>query len=200
MPPAMARFWRLGFVALVVTVIVWERCNQPAELFASDFSVAIAPQQSGSAPVLMSVAQQSAVALLRATLPDAWHAATPGRGTLTVVETNPGIVITVFAAAGESAHEATRSGRKQAIQIYVAGDRGKLLSDAALTTTALHELGHVWCCYEGDASGGHWNALVDDGPALGVNRYGLMNAVVACCPNRFSDRELHALHLDPPRP
>jgi hypothetical protein len=198
MPPAVRRFWRLGFVALAVTFIVWDRCSLPPELSASGFTVAVTAAQRGSAPDLMSIAQEHAVGLLRNSLPTAWSAATRGRGGLTVVDASPGIVITVIAGAGTSIHEASR--RRQDIRLYVADERGQLLSDAALTTSALHELGHIWCCYDADASGGHWSSLVDDGPALGVNRFGLMSAVVGCCPNRFSDRELHALHLDAPAP
>jgi hypothetical protein len=196
--PTVRRFWRLGFVALVVTFIVWERCTRPPQLSAAGFTVAIACVQPAGAPTLLSIAQDSAVAFLRASLPAAWSAATRGRGRVTVVDANPGIVLTVIAGAGESQHLSTA--RIQAIQIYVADDRGRLLSDAALTTTALHELGHIWCCYDGDASGGHWSSLVDDGPALGVNRFGLMNNPVIGFPNRFSDRELHELQLDAPQP
>ena len=67
---------------------------------------------------------------------------------------------------------------------------------------ALHELGHIWCCFGPDAGpDAHWLQKIPDPLLQGVDQYGLMTHPVTClvkpgiesCPNRFSDRELRTM-------
>jgi len=85
--------------------------------------------------------------------------------------------------------------------LYVADRFGPVTTENAVAT-ALHELGHIWCCSGEGTVAGHW-AVKEETPELGgVDRFGLMNHPIECvrlpigvlsCPNRFSERELRAM-------
>jgi cell division protein FtsB len=89
-----------------------------------------------------------------------------------------------------------------AIFLFPADDGGILSADN-FVAVALHELGHIWCCFGPEASAdGHWAQAIADPLLQGVDRFGLMNHPVSCivfaagvesCPNRFSDRELRTM-------
>jgi hypothetical protein len=80
-------------------------------------------------------------------------------------------------------------------------DLGQVSTENSVAV-ALHELGHIWCCRGADAGpDGHWLKSIADPLLQGVDRFGLMTHPVTClvfpgfvtCPNRFSERELHAM-------
>ena len=171
-------------------------------LSAAGFTVAVvaAASESGNDDQVLVGAQTAAVTHLRAALPAAWSEATRGLGTLTIVAKDAGIVMKVVAASGTSIHRSLRN-KASDIVIFVA-DEGRPLGQQELTSTAVHELGHIWCCRGPEASDGHWTTPMDDGAEFGLNRYGLMNSPVGCntqrggsslCPTRFSGRELAAM-------
>lgn len=182
----------------VLALVAWYATSRPAPvLSATSFTVSVVAATESAADNGLLGAQTAAVAHLRAMLPTAWSEATRGLGTLTVVSDKPGIVMRVVAASGTSVHRSSRN-KASDIVIFVA-DGGRPLGQQELTSTAVHELGHIWCCRGPEASEGHWTAPMDDGVEFGLNRYGLMNSPVGCntqrdgsslCPIRFSGREL----------
>lgn len=149
--------------------------------------------------------RDSAVAKMKETLSTEWRSATRGLGGLRLVEGSADITLYVVAAKGTSVHRAAQDGSED-IVVHVSDKFGPQAVENVVAT-ALHELGHIWCCYgpgtypPGSEKQGHW--LVDErSPGLyGVDKYGLMTDPVTCvrfgaalsCPNRFSDREMTAL-------
>ena len=141
------------------------------------------------------------VAVLKRSLVSEWSAATRGLGTLDLVTAaTADMVVTILPGRGTSIHVTAGDG-SQAIFLYVSDASGVLTSDN-LVAVALHELGHIWCCYGADSSSdGHWATAVVDPLLQGVDRFGLMNHPVQClvfgsvesCPNRFSERELRTM-------
>jgi hypothetical protein len=159
----------------------------------------------------LSAARDRDVELLTRTLVSEWSAATRGLSTVELVTSAPAdIVLTVVTARTNS--YLTRSGAdgSMAIFLFPADDGGTLSADN-FVAVALHELGHIWCCFGPEASSdGHWAQAIADPLLQGVDRFGLMNHPVSCivfaagvesCPNRFSDRELRTMgftQLPPP--
>jgi len=155
--------------------------------------------------------RDATAAKMRATLAAQWKTATRGLGLVEVVERSADITIFVVAGRGTSVHRSSDDG-SQDIVVYVSDPRFGPETTENLVATALHELGHIWCC-RGDGSDGqgHWLEKVRDPGLYGVDKFGLMTDPVTCevfgtvvsCPNRFSDREMRALgfaSFPPPAP
>ncbi|TMC26101.1 MAG: hypothetical protein E6J27_13670 [Chloroflexi bacterium] len=145
--------------------------------------------------------RDAALAKMRATLATEWKKATRGLGALQIVDTSADISIFVVAARGTSVYRTSADGSND-IVVYVSDPKFGPETTDNLVATALHELGHIWCCSGPDAGpDGHWLQLVRDPGLYGVDKYGLMTHPVTCisfgallsCPNRFSDREMRAL-------
>ena len=152
------------------------------------------------------------VDLLTRTLVSEWTAATRGLSTVQLVTAAPAdIVLTVVTARTNSYLSRSSADGSMAIFLFPADDSGILSADN-FVAVALHELGHIWCCFGPDASAdGHWAQAIADPLLQGVDRFGLMNHPVSCivfaagvesCPNRFSDRELRTMGFTqiPPPP
>ena len=140
------------------------------------------------------------LARLNATLPDEWKLATRGLGSLSLVSASSDITIYVLPGKGVSVHELAPDG-SQRVLLYVVDDLGPVTAENGVAT-ALHELGHIWCCFgAGAGPDGHWLEKIADPLLQGVDRYGLMTHPVTClvgrgfesCPNRFSERELRTM-------
>ena len=170
-----------------------------------------APPQATFSPVPALVPLRDAsVTRMKSTLAAEWKNATRGLGGLQVVEHSADITIFVVAAHGTSVNR-KGSDRSEDVIVYVEGELGQKTVENAVAT-ALHELGHIWCCRGPDADeGGHWKVKLRDPGLYGVDKYGLMTDPVTCfpfgsilsCPNRFSDREMRALGFTtfpPPAP
>jgi hypothetical protein len=145
-------------------------------------------------------ARDASVARLNDTLVKEWSAATRGLGALKLVQSSADIVIYVVPGRSNSLHLTSPDG-SQRILIFMVDDLGPV-STANSVAVALHELGHIWCCRGEDAGpDGHWLKAIPDPLLQGVDRFGLMTHPVTClvfpgfvtCPNRFSERELHAM-------
>jgi hypothetical protein len=145
-------------------------------------------------------ARDAAVAKINGTLESEWRAATRDLGDVSLVKANSDIAIYVAPGKGTSIHSTAADGSKR-IVVYVVSDLGPVSAENAVAI-ALHELGHIWCCYGADAgSDGHWLERIPDPLLQGVDQYGLMTHPVTClvgpgfesCPNRFSDRELRTM-------
>lgn len=168
---------------------------------AANIAVAIVPDDTiVPAQPDLRPARDEAVHTLKQDLPAAWNHATRGLGILRVVEHGADVTIHLLAAKGTSVHVARRS-RTEAIRIYVE-DRHGVQGRQELVSTALHELGHIWCCRGPGTTDGHWIEAKGDEGLFGINRFGLMNAPVECktlaggttlCPYEFSDREMVVL-------
>ena len=145
-------------------------------------------------------ARDASVTRLNETLAKEWSAATRGLGTLKLVPSSADIVIYVVPGRSNSLHLTSPDG-SQRILLFMVDDLGPV-STANSIAVALHELGHIWCCRGADAGAdGHWLKSITDPLLQGVDRFGLMTHPVTClvfpgfvtCPNRFSERELHAM-------
>lgn len=140
---------------------------------------------------------------LAGALPDAWATATGGRGRL-VLRTDADIDVELDGDAGTSAlTQHKRDGKivSRTIAIHTL-DGGRRLSGAEVMATALHELGHIWCCYGPGTKDGHWA----DAPTA-FSSVGLMYSPMTCtvapdadpvCPSVFGDRELAEMRLTSP--
>ena len=146
--------------------------------------------------------RDSSIAKIKATLATEWKAATRGLGSLQVDDRSADITIFVIAARGTSVHRRNPADDSQDIVIYVSDSQLGMRSVENNVAVALHELGHIWCCYGPDANDtGHWTTKQASPGLYGVDKYGLMTDPVTCvsfgavlsCPNRFSDREMVAL-------
>ena len=151
----------------------------------------------------LSAVRDRDVDLLTRTLVSEWSAATRGLSAVELVTSAPAdIVLTVVTARTNSFLSRSSADGSMAIFMFP-GDDGGILSADNFVAVALHELGHIWCCFGPDASAdGHWAQAIADPLLQGVDRFGLMNHPVSCivfaagvesCPNRFSDRELRTM-------
>lgn len=133
-------------------------------------------------------------------LPNAWSAATGGRGKL-ALRTDADIDVELKGTSGTSALTQHKRGGKvvyRTIRVHTI-ENGRRLGLSELMSTTLHELGHIWCCYGPGATGGHWDA-----GSSNFSPVGLMIAPMYCqrasgddftCPNIFSERELTEMGL-----
>lgn len=155
--------------------------------------------------------RDASLAKIKATLATEWKGATRGLGSLRVDDRSADITMFVVAARGTSVHRSTTADDSQDVVIYVSDKQLGMRSVENNVAVALHELGHIWCCYGPDASDGHWTTPQTSPGLYGVDKYGLMTDPVTCvsfgtvlsCPNRFSDREMAALgftSFPPPAP
>jgi hypothetical protein len=150
------------------------------------------------------------VARMTATLENEWRLATRGLGALKLVESSADIVIYVLPGKGTSLHVLAADG-SQRVLVYAVDEFGTVSAENSVAV-ALHELGHIWCCFGPDAGpDGHWLQKIPDPLLKGVDQYGLMTHPVTClvgrgfesCPNRFSERELRTMgftEIPPPPP
>lgn len=185
---------------------------------AAGFTVRIAPVDpvSGLAgldtrldPSLVP-ARDAAAADLEAHLAGAWARATRGLGQLAIVPASADIVVYLLPGRGTSLHERADDGT-QRVLLYVSDETGRPWAQGGMTR-ALHELGHLWCCHDENATpDGHWRDAVADPQLEGVNQFGLMTHPVVClarpgvfvCPSAFSERELRTMGfgvIPPPAP
>jgi len=146
------------------------------------------------------LARDSIVSRLTASIADDWWRATRGLGALKIVPAAADLVIHVLPGRGTSVHERSSDGT-QRVLLYADDETGPLTADKSVGV-ALHELGHMWCCFGPDAGPDeHWLEKIADPQLVGVNRFGLMTKPVTCrlngaeeiCANRFSERELRAM-------
>ena len=156
--------------------------------------------------------RDSSLAKIKATLATEWKSATRGLGSLVVDDRSADITMFVIAARGTSVHRRNPADDSQDIVIYVSDQVLGMRTVENNVAVALHELGHIWCCYGPDANDtGHWTTKLASPGLYGVDKYGLMTDPVTCvsfgavlsCPNRFSDREMVALgftNFPPPAP
>lgn len=160
-----------------------------------DDVVASVPEDPALMPLRDDVLER-----LRADLAAEWRLATRGLGKLQLVEGSADIGVRVVAARGTSVHLTAADG-SQAVVLFVA-DRLGPVSPANMIATALHELGHIWCCEGPGTVDGHWAVKEEATELGGVDRFGLMNHPIDCvqlpvgvlsCPTRFSERELRAM-------
>jgi hypothetical protein len=140
---------------------------------------------------------------LAGALPAAWATATGGRGQL-ALRTDADIDIELDGNGGTSAltqHKLDGKVVSRTIAVHTV-EGSRRLSVGELVVTALHELGHIWCCYGPGTKDGHWT----DTPTSFSN-VGLMYSPMTCtvragsdpvCPSVFSDRELAEMHLSAP--
>jgi hypothetical protein len=150
--------------------------------------------------------RDAVAAKMKATLATEWKSATRGLGGLTLVDQGADIQIQVVAAKGTSVHRQYPDDQSQDVVVYVSDRLGPQSVENAVAT-ALHELGHIWCCYgpgtypAGTEQQGHWLTNERSPGLYGPDKYGLMTDPVTCitfgtfvsCPNRFRDREMTAL-------
>ena len=145
-------------------------------------------------------ARDAVLARINAALSNEWSLATRGLGSLNLVAASADIAIYVLPGHGTSFHSLAPDGT-QRILLYIVGDNGAISPENAVAV-ALHELGHIWCCFGPDAGpDAHWLQKIPDPLLQGVDQYGLMTHPVTClvkpgiesCPNRFSDRELRTM-------
>jgi hypothetical protein len=136
-------------------------------------------------------------------LPDAWLTATGGRGKL-ALRTNADIDIELDGTAGTSAlTQHKRDGKivSRTIAIHTL-ENNRHLSVPELMATALHELGHIWCCYGPGTADGHWSDAPDEFSVAGLMTSPMRCQVTAgndpVCPSVFSDRELKEMRLTGP--
>ncbi len=132
-------------------------------------------------------------------LPDAWAAATNGRGKLSI-RTDADIDVELNGSAGTSAlTQHTRDGKIISRSIIVHTVDGRHLSVPEIMATTLHELGHIWCCYGPGTTDGHWSDPQPTFHATGMMYSPMRCQVVAgsepTCPTAFSDREIEAMGL-----
>jgi hypothetical protein len=145
-------------------------------------------------------ARDADIARMTATLQNEWKLATRGLGTLTLVPASADIVVYVLPGKGTSVHMLASDG-SQRVLVYAIDEFGTVSAENSVAV-ALHELGHIWCCFgAGAGPDGHWLEKVPDPLLQGVDQYGLMTHPVTClvgrgfesCPNRFSERELRTM-------
>jgi hypothetical protein len=148
----------------------------------------------------LAAARDADIARMSATLQNEWKLATRGLGALTLVPSSADIVVYVLPARGTSVHMLASDG-SQRVLVYAVDEFGKVSAENSVAV-ALHELGHIWCCFgAGAGPDGHWLERLPDPLLQGVDQYGLMTHPVTClvgrgfesCPNRFSERELRAM-------
>jgi hypothetical protein len=166
---------------------------------AVDPIVGLAGASTRLEPSLVA-ARDADIARIGATIENEWRLATRGLGAVTLVQSSADIVIYVLPGKGTSLHVLAGDG-SQRILVYAVDEFGTVSAENSVAV-ALHELGHIWCCFGAGAdSDGHWLETTPDPLLQGVDRYGLMTHPVTCllgrgfesCPNRFSERELRTM-------
>jgi len=145
-------------------------------------------------------ARDADIARMTATLQNEWKLATRGLGALTLVASSADLVVYVVPGKGTSVHMLAADG-SQRVLVYAVDEFGTVSAENSVAV-ALHELGHIWCCFgAGAGTDGHWLEKIPDPLLQGVDQYGLMTHPVTClvgrglesCPNRFSERELRTM-------
>jgi len=145
-------------------------------------------------------ARDADIARMTATLQNEWKLATRGLGALTLVASSADLVVYVVPGKGTSVHMLAADG-SQRVLVYAVDEFGTVSAENSVAV-ALHELGHIWCCFgAGAGTDGHWLEKIPDPLLQGVDQYGLMTHPVTClvgrglesCPNRFSERELQTM-------
>ena len=145
-------------------------------------------------------ARDADIARMTATLQNEWKLATRGLGALTLVPSSADLVVYVLPGKGTSVHLLAADG-SQRVLVYAVDEFGTVSAENSVAV-ALHELGHIWCCFgAGAGPDGHWLEKIPDPLLQGVDQYGLMTHPVTClvgrglesCPNRFSERELRTM-------
>src|SRR5437763_5605505 len=145
-------------------------------------------------------ARDADIARMTATLQNEWKLATRGLGALTLVPSSADIVVYVLPGKGTSVDLLAADG-SQRVLVYAVDEFGTVSAENSVAV-ALHELGHIWCCFgAGAGPDGHWLEKIPDPLLQGVDQYGLMTHPVTClvgrglesCPNRFSERELRTM-------
>ena len=140
---------------------------------------------------------------IAAALPNAWAAATAGRGQL-ALRTDGDIDVELDGTNGTSALTQHSSGGRvtsRTIAVHTI-DGSRRLTVAELMATVLHELGHIWCCFGPGTKDGHWAETPTDFSSVGL-MYSPMNCRVTrgsdpICPSIFSERELAEMRLSGP--
>src|SRR5207302_128066 len=94
-------------------------------------------------------ARDAVLARINAALSNEWSLATRGLGSLNLVAASADIAIYVLPGHGTSFHSLAPDGT-QRILLYIVGDNGAISPENAVAV-ALHELGHIWCCFGPDA-------------------------------------------------
>lgn len=167
-----------------------------------------------SVPALVAL-RDASLMKMKSTLAIEWKNATRGLGGLQVVEQSSDITIFVVAAHGTPVHRQGPDDSQDVI-VFVEDALGQQSVENNVAA-ALHELGHIWCCYgpgtypSPEKERGHWLTNELSPGLYGVDKFGLMTDPVTCipfgsilsCPNRFSDREMRALGFTtfpPPAP
>jgi hypothetical protein len=176
-------------------------------VLASRLTVRVTSDEPPGAPIFRDAAlvplREKAVVAMRASLAEDWRIATRALGSLRIVEDSADITIFVAAAQGTSLHRLA-SDSSEDVVIYVSEPVYGASTVENLNAVALHELGHIWCCFgdgtfaRGTKEYGHWSTKERDPRLYGIDKYGLMTDPVTCgtfgailsCPNRFSDREM----------
>ncbi|TMC68720.1 MAG: hypothetical protein E6J13_13655 [Chloroflexi bacterium] len=193
---------------LVLAMIIAASCGAPARaaptapplISAASLSVHLVTGASSDAQ------ERSRLPALRDTiagaLPDAWFTATGGRGKVSL-RTDADIDIELDGTSGTSAlTQHKREGKvvSRTIAIHTI-ESNRHLSVAELMATALHELGHIWCCYGPGTADGHWSDVPTEFSPVGIMTSPMRCEVAAgsdpVCPTIFSDRELKEMHLTP---
>lgn len=138
---------------------------------------------------------------LRQLLPTYWQLATRERGRLRISDRDGDIEILLVGRPGTSIFEQhTRGGSvvSRSITVYTM-EGARRLTVQELIATAVHELGHIWCCSGPGTVEGHW---IDSPPVF--IPVGILNSPMTCkverdarvvCPYVFSDRELAQMGL-----
>jgi hypothetical protein len=136
-------------------------------------------------------------------LPAAWVTATGGSGQL-ALRTDADIDVELDGTAGTSAltqHKLNGKVVSRTITIHTV-ESNRHLSVPELLSVALHELGHIWCCYGEGTVDGHWRDSPSEFSPIGVMASPLRCQVTAgndpVCPSVFSDRELKEMGLIAP--
>jgi len=130
-------------------------------------------------------ARDADIARMTATLQNEWKLATRGLGALTLVPSSADLVVYVLPGKGTSVHLLAADG-SQRVLVYAVDEFGTVSAENSVAV-ALHELGHIWCCFgAGAGPDGHWLEKIHPVTCL-VGR-GLES-----CPNRFSERELRTM-------
>ena len=140
---------------------------------------------------------------IAAALPNAWAAATAGRGQL-ALRTDGDIDVELDGTNGTSALTQHSSGGRvtsRTIAVHTI-DGNRRLTVAELMATVLHELGHIWCCFGPGTKEGHWAETPTDFSSVGL-MYSPMNCRVTrgsdpICPSVFSERELAEMKVTGP--
>src|SRR5204862_8310600 len=93
----------------------------------------------------------SSLTKVKATLATEWKSAARGLGSLVVADRSADITMFVVGARGTSVHRRNPAVDSQDIVIYVSDQVLGMRTVENNVAVALHELGHIWCCYGPDA-------------------------------------------------